>query len=53
MAINKEWHAANRMPKNATLEQRVEWHKAHAENCDCREMPKSIAEELRRRGQSP
>jgi hypothetical protein len=50
MAINKEWHQANRMPKNATLEQRVEWHKAHAANCDCRrDMPRSVVEELRRR----
>ena len=23
MKINKEWHLANKMPKNATLEQRI------------------------------
>ena len=30
MKINKDWHEKNRMPKNPTLEQRMEWHIAHA-----------------------
>jgi hypothetical protein len=34
--INKDWHLANKMPKNATFEQRVEWHKGHLKNCACR-----------------
>lgn len=29
MAINKEWHSKNRMPKNANFEQRVKWHLDH------------------------
>lgn len=49
MKLNKEWHVANRMPKNPTLSERVEWHIAHAKNCGCREMPGSIAEEIRKR----
>jgi hypothetical protein len=36
MKINKEWHEKNRMPKNPTREQRVEWHIAHVANCACR-----------------
>jgi hypothetical protein len=36
--VNKDWHKQNRMPKNATLAERIEWHKAYALNCDCREM---------------
>jgi hypothetical protein len=40
--LNAEWHQTHRMPKNATLEQRVKWHIAHAKNCGCREMPKTI-----------
>jgi hypothetical protein len=31
--INKEWHAGNRMPKNPTPEQRIEWHTKHTKNC--------------------
>ena len=34
--MNKEWHAAHRMPHNATRAQRAEWHSAHAEACGCR-----------------
>lgn len=37
-----EWHRAHRMPRNATMAQRVAWHREHAENCNCREMPAGI-----------
>lgn len=37
MAINREWHEAHRMPKNATRDQRGEWHASHVEECGCRE----------------
>ncbi|MEO5807837.1 hypothetical protein [Devosia sp.] len=52
MAINREWHAINKMPRNATLDERVIWHIKHASNCDCREMPPSIKRELLARGLS-
>ena len=51
--LNKPWHLAHVMPKNATLEQRVEWHRAHAQACDCREMPPSIAAEIKKRDLKP
>lgn len=38
------------MPRNPTLEQRLEWHAGHAANCGCREMPDKLREELERRG---
>jgi hypothetical protein len=38
------------MPRNAMLEQRLEWHLAHSLNCSCREMPSKIREELEARG---
>jgi hypothetical protein len=47
--INKEWHANNRMPKNPTRDQRIEWHVAHAKNCACREMPRELEREIRER----
>lgn len=47
--INAAWHRAHRMPAGATLAQRVRWHAGHARACGCREMPASIAAELRKR----
>ena len=46
MKINGEWHRANKLARNATLEQRIAWHLEHEANCACRPMPKSIADEL-------
>jgi hypothetical protein len=40
--INAVWHEAHRMPKNASLAQRVEWHKEHASACACRPIPSSV-----------
>jgi hypothetical protein len=48
---NARWHAAHRMPAHATLDQRVKWHVAHAENCACRPMPATVIAELKRRAQ--
>jgi hypothetical protein len=37
MPINKQWHLKHRMPKSASIKQRVKWHTGHAKNCDCRD----------------
>jgi hypothetical protein len=42
MAINKEWHEKNRMPKNPSTEQRIKWHIEHSKHCTCREMPPKL-----------
>jgi hypothetical protein len=42
MKLNKTWHLAHPMPKNATLQQRVVWHLEHKKNCSCRDMPEKI-----------
>jgi hypothetical protein len=47
--INAEWHRANRMPKNPTMDQRVAWHVAHAKACGCREISGKLLEEMKRR----
>jgi hypothetical protein len=47
--MNVEWHTQNRLCRSASLEQRVQWHLAHVEACDCRGLPASIEAELRRR----
>jgi len=50
--LNREWHLSNRMPQSASLDDRIAWHIAHAQNCTCREMPPKIAAEIARRGLS-
>ena len=49
MPINGAWHKEHRMPKNASLEQRIEWHKEHARACGCRPIPARLAEEMEKR----
>jgi hypothetical protein len=51
--LNAAWHDAHPMPKNATLDQRVSWHVAHAKACGCRAIPATVAAELKRRGAPP
>jgi hypothetical protein len=51
--LNATWHRANRMPKNASLDQRITWHLAHARACACRTLPAGILKELKRRGIKP
>ena len=50
MKINKQWHLANKMPKNPSLDERVKWHLAHAKNCNCRPLGGKILEEIKKRG---
>ena len=40
--LNAAWHRRNRMPRNASLYQRVVWHLAHARACGCRPIPQSV-----------
>ncbi|MBX9784239.1 MAG: hypothetical protein K2X48_13195 [Chitinophagaceae bacterium] len=47
--LNKEWHLHHRMPKNTTLEQRIQWHLEHKQNCACRDIPQKLKEEIRKR----
>lgn len=46
MAINREWHLKNRMPKNATPEQRLRWHMEHEKHCACRKMTEEMRGKL-------
>jgi hypothetical protein len=48
--INAEWHRAHRMPRNPTLDQRIEWHLAHTKACGCREITGKLRKEFERRG---
>ena len=52
MKINAEWHKANKMPKNPTLDQRLDWHIGHAKNCQCWPVPPKLQEEIEKRNSS-
>ena len=47
--LNREWHLANRMPKNPMPDQRIAWHVQHAQNCACRPMPPKLQQEIEKR----
>jgi len=48
--INKEWHLANKMPKNPTIEERIKWHQEHQKNCQCWPIPSKLLAEIKMRG---
>ncbi len=50
--VNRDWHREHRMPINATMEQRVEWHVEHGKCCGCRPIPAKVAEEMEKMGRS-
>jgi hypothetical protein len=45
--MNKLWHANNKMPPKATLEQHIQWHREHQLHCACREIPKSLSSRIK------
>ena len=44
---NKEWHQKNSLPKNASMQQRMEWHLRHVKACACRPIPESVLASLK------
>ncbi|HMG15817.1 MAG TPA: hypothetical protein VK590_10235 [Saprospiraceae bacterium] len=48
MKTNKQWHENNRMPKNPTIDQRIEWHLNHQKHCQCRNIPARLLNEMRK-----
>ena len=50
MAINKEWHAHNKMPKKATTKEKIQWHLAHEKNCTCRVMSQTLRKKMKEIG---
>ena len=51
--INKLWHEQHAMPKNPSLQQRMDWHLAHTQACQCRPIPPGILKALQDRAQKP
>lgn len=48
--INAAWHTAHKMPKNPSLDERVQWHLEHAKHCQCRPLAGKILAEIKKRG---
>jgi hypothetical protein len=48
--LNRTWHERHRLGSGASLDERVQWHVAHAEACGCRPIPDGIQAEMARRG---
>lgn len=47
--MNKAWHEENKMPKNATFDQRVKWHREHQKHCGCRPIPAKLLEQMKKK----
>jgi hypothetical protein len=46
VTINAAWHKQHVMPTDATVEQRVAWHRAHQNNCACRPIPAKLLAQM-------
>lgn len=46
MTINAVWHERHVMPRNATVEQRIAWHREHQKHCACRPIPAKLLAEI-------
>jgi len=43
------WHTLHKMPHNASLSEKLNWHLAHIKNCSCRTAIQSkAADEIKR-----
>ena len=52
MALNSDWHQENRLTSNASPQERLSWHTAHAEACACRPIPFDVQRLMRAQEQS-
>jgi uncharacterized protein YdhG (YjbR/CyaY superfamily) len=46
---NAAWHSTHRLPRGASLQERIRWHVAHRRACGCRPMPDSVRAAIERR----
>ncbi len=44
--MNAEWHRRHIMPKNATLDERIAWHREHQKRCACRPIPPKLMQQM-------
>jgi hypothetical protein len=48
MKLNAAWHKKNKMPKNPSNNERIEWHLEHIRHCTCRPMSEKLKEEVKK-----
>ncbi len=46
--MNTSWHKAHVLPKGASLEARIAWHREHQKRCGCRPVPPKLLDQMRR-----
>src|SRR5271165_2334745 len=46
--MNSEWHRKHILPKGASPEERMAWHREHQKRCACRPIPPKLLEQMRR-----
>ena len=46
--MNAEWHKKHALPKGASLEKRIAWHREHQKRCACRPIPPKLLDQMTR-----
>ena len=46
--MNAEWHKKHVLPKGASLEERIVWHREHQKRCACRPVPPKLVDHMMR-----
>jgi len=44
--MNSEWHRKHVLPRGASLEQRIAWHREHQKRCGCRPFPPKLQQQM-------
>jgi uncharacterized protein YdhG (YjbR/CyaY superfamily) len=44
--MNSEWHRKHVLPRGASLEQRIAWHREHQKRCACRPIPATLQKRM-------
>ena len=44
--MNAEWHKKHVLPKRASLEERIAWHREHQKRCACRPVPATLEKQM-------
>ena len=46
--MNSDWHKKHVLPKAASLDERIAWHREHRKRCACRPIPQKLLDAMRR-----
>ncbi len=46
--MNARWHEQHALPKDASLAERIAWHREHQRRCACRPIPPKLQEQMKR-----